>query len=139
MSAEPRFTQSELEALHDAHAIGIRCGREHAYTEVWVVVVEGRAFIRSWTLASHGWFRSFEKQPNGSLQLGDREIPVRGVVPRSQRLREAVSGAYADKYPGPESRHWVVGLAEPRRARATLELVPRTPVSGAERALGAKA
>lgn len=125
MSAGRRFAETELEALRDAHAIGIRCGEDHRYTEVWVVVVEDRAFIRSWDLQPTGWFQAFERQPRGSMLLDDREIPVCGIVPRSERILRAVSDAYADKYPGDEQRHWVVGLAEPRRARATLELLPR--------------
>lgn len=119
-----RFPDDEVDALRDAHDIGIRSGREHAYTDVWVVVVEDRAFIRSWNLEPTGWFRSFQQEPRGSLRLGDREIPIRGVMTRRQELLDAVTAAYANKYSAPESQRWVVGLAERWRVQATLELVP---------------
>jgi hypothetical protein len=32
------------------------------YTGVWVVVVEGRAFVRSWNDKSTGWYRAFQAQ-----------------------------------------------------------------------------
>lgn len=125
MSSDRRFERADLQALHDAHGIRIRCGEDHRYTEVWVVVVEERAFIRSWNLEPSGWFRSFEKEPEGSLELAGREIAIRGVVTRDEHLLRGVTEAYADKYSAPESEHWVVGLAEPWRVRATLQLVPR--------------
>lgn len=52
------------------------------------------------------------------------EIPVRAVPVRSERLRHAVSSAYAEKYATKASRKWVHGLAEPSREINTLELVP---------------
>ncbi|HVR43208.1 MAG TPA: hypothetical protein VMS56_07140, partial [Thermoanaerobaculia bacterium] len=54
-----RFSSSELEALTRARILGVRSGDAHRYTGVWVVVVEGRAFVRSWGDAPSGWYRSF--------------------------------------------------------------------------------
>jgi hypothetical protein len=49
---------------------------------------------------------------------------VRAKQTRSERLRAAVSAAYAEKYNTKASLKWVRGFAEPERALATLELVP---------------
>ena len=71
-----------------------------------------------------GWYRAFHGQPLGSIQLAGREIAVRARRLRSERLREAVTQAYAGKYDTEASEKWVRGFAEPRRFAATLELLP---------------
>jgi len=119
-----RFPAPELEALAKAKALGVRAGTEHRFTGVWVVMVEGRVFVRSWNDKPTGWFRAFRDEPRGSIRLGDREIAVRAKLTRSERLRAAVSSAYAAKYPTKGSQKWVIGFAEPQRERTTLELVP---------------
>ena len=43
---------------------------------------------------------------------------------RGERLRDAVTRAYAGKYTTKASEKWVRGFAEPLRAATTLELVP---------------
>ena len=119
-----RFPAPVLQALAEAKALGVRAGAEHRFTGVWVVVVEGRVFVRSWNDKPTGWFRAFRDEPRGSIRLGDQEIAVRARLTRSERLRAAVSSAYAAKYPTKASQKWVQGFAEPRRERTTLELVP---------------
>ena len=44
---------------------------------------------------------------------------------RSERLRRAVSEAYAAKYPTKGSLKWVHGFGEPAREATTLEILPR--------------
>lgn len=123
MSKDDAFTGDVVEALRKAKILGVRSGTAHRYTGVWVVVVEGRVFVRSWNDKPTGWFRAFKKEPAGTIQLGDVEIPVRGKTVRSARLRDAVTAAYAEKYPTKGSQKWVEGFADPSRAINTLELV----------------
>lgn len=92
---------------------------------MWVVVVENRVLVRSWNDKPTGWFRAFKTQPAGTIQVGELEIPVRGKPVRSARLRDAVTKAYAEKYPTKGSRKWVEGFAEPARTLTTLEFVPQ--------------
>jgi hypothetical protein len=94
---------------------------------VWVVVVEGRVFVRSWNDKPTGWYRAFGVQPLGSIQLGGREIAVRARHLRGERLRDAVTRTYAEKYDTKASEKWVRGFAEPGRAANTVELVPVPP------------
>jgi hypothetical protein len=61
----------------------------------------------------------------GTLQIPGLEIPVRGKLTRSARLREAVTAAYGGKYNTKASQKWVKGFAQPARELTTLELVPR--------------
>lgn len=113
-----------VEAARKAKIIGVRAGTEHRYTGVWVVVVEDRIFARSWNDKPTGWFRAFKKEPNGTIQIDELEIPVRGKPVRSARIRDAVTAAFAEKYNTKGSRKWIEGFTEPERVRTTLEFVP---------------
>jgi len=124
MTAARRFPKATLEELDSAKILGVRAGTEHRYTGVWVVVVEGRVFVRSWNDKPAGWYRAFRAEPLGSIELAGREIPVRARLSRGERLRDAVTQAYAEKYDTKGSEKWVRGFAEPDRAATTLELVP---------------
>jgi len=119
-----RFSPAIAEALNQAKILGVRSGDRHRYTGVWVVVVEGRVFVRSWSNRPTGWYQAFREEPRGSVRVGERELAVRAVATRSEYLQQAVSAAYARKYDTRASQKWVTGFAEPGRAQATLELVP---------------
>ena len=118
------FAKSVVEAFREAKIIGLRAGKEHRYTGVWVVVVDGRVFARSWNNKPTGWFSAFKKEPLGTVQLNEREIRVRGKTVRSARLRDGVTAAFAEKYPTKGSRKWVEGFAEPERVVNTIEFTP---------------
>jgi hypothetical protein len=124
MTDTRRFSKATLEELGSAKILGVRAGTEHSYTGVWVVVIEGRVFVRSWNDKPTGWYRAYQAEPLGSIQLAGREIPVRARQTRSERLRDAVTRAYAEKYNTRASEKWVRGFAEPHRTVTTLELVP---------------
>lgn len=119
------FSKLVVEAFRNAKIIGVRAGREHSYTGVWVVVVDDRIFARSWSDKPTGWFRAFKKEPTGTVQVGEREVRVQGKAVRSARLRDAVTKAFAEKYPTKGSQKWVEGFAEPERVVNTIEFVPR--------------
>jgi len=124
MSKGATFADDVVEAARKAKILGVRAGTEHRYIGVWVVVVDGRVFARSWNDKPTGWFRAFKTQRRGMIQIGDLEIPVQGRVPRSARIRDAVTAALAEKYNTKGSRKWVEGFAEPARVITTLEFVP---------------
>lgn len=107
--------------------LGIRAGTraDHRFTGVWPVVVEGRVFVRSWTVKPGGWYRTLLDDPVGTIQVGDREVRVRAVRVRSERLRDAVEQAYAEKYDTPGAKKYVRGFRTARRREATIEFVPR--------------
>jgi hypothetical protein len=97
MSAARRFPEATREELARARILGVRAGDEHRYTGVWVVVVEGRAFVRSWNDKPTGWYRAFLAEPLGSIQLAGREVAVRARQLRGERVRHAVTQAYGAK------------------------------------------
>jgi hypothetical protein len=120
-----RFTKPVLGALSEDKILGVRVGNEHRFTGVWMVVVNGRLFVRSWNDKATGWRRAFEEEPRGSIQLlSGREIRVRGRPIAGERLLKAVDAAYAAKYHTPASMKWVRGLSRGRRRPTTIELVP---------------
>ena len=123
MAKDEPFPEEVVAALRKAKILGVRSGTEHRYTGVWVVVVEDRVFVRSWNDKPTGWFRAFKSEAKGSIQVGDLEIAVRAKPVRSARLRDAVTAAYAEKYPTKGSKKWVEGFADPTRVLNTLELV----------------
>ena len=124
MAAARPFSPADRERLERAKILGVRSGPAHKYTGVWVVLVEGRAFVRSWSDSPTGWYRAFRAEPLGSISIGGYELAVRGRQVRSEAVRRAVTRAYATKYDTSASAKWVRGFGEARREATTLELVP---------------
>ncbi len=85
------FSRSLLAAIDASKILGVRAGArsDHRFVGIWVVVVEGRVFVRSYTLEKNGWYRTFLEDPLGDIQVGERVVPVRAVPLRSERLRDA--------------------------------------------------
>ena len=95
MTGTKRFSVDIVAALDRAKLIGLRAGSgEHRLIGIWAVVVEGRVFVRSWSLKPRSWWRTFLEDPSGIMTLDDRELPVRAVHTRSERLKKLVSRAY---------------------------------------------
>src|SRR5215217_8077822 len=125
MPKDETFPVDVVEAFRKAKIIAVRAGSEHRYTGVWVVVVDGRVFARSWNDNPTGWFQAFRKEPSGTVQVGELEVDVRGKLVRGARIRDAVTVALGEKYPTKGSRKWVEGFADPARVVNTIEFVPR--------------
>ena len=125
MKAKRRFSKETVAAIRDAKILGIRAGtKPHRVIGIWVVVVENRVFVRSWSLKERGWYRAFLEEPRGVIVVEGSEIPVRAVFTRSERLKKAVDRAYAEKYNTTGSRHYVQGFARSKKRRdTTTELV----------------
>src|SRR5882762_5332322 len=120
-----RFPKTIVDAIRDAKILGIRAGtRPHRIIGIWAVVVEGRVFVRSYSLKERSWYRTFLEQPRGIIVVNDRRIKVRAVFTRSERLKTAVDRAYREKYKTPGSLHFVKGFRLKQRRDTTTELVP---------------
>src|SRR5688500_422827 len=120
-----RFPPKVLAAIRDGQVLGIRAGtRPHRIIGIWIVVVEDRVFVRSWSLKPRSWFRTFLEEPRGTVTVDGREIPVRAVLTRSERLKDAVSRAYLEKYHTPGSLKFARDLGSAKSRGTTTELVP---------------
>lgn len=120
-----RLSAPVLRAIEAAQRIGIRAGRDHRFIAVWAVVVKGRVFARSWEIAPDGWYHAFLDEPRGAITVGDREIRIRAVRTRGERLKDAIDRAYVAKYTSPGSVRYARGFRGARRRATTMELVPR--------------
>ena len=125
MNAKRQFSKEVLTALGSSKILGLRAGAQpHRFIGVWVVVVKGRVFVRSWNNKPQGWYQAFLKEPHGAIQIAGREIRVRARKTRGERLLDAIDLAYREKYPTPGSRKYVEGFARARRRATTIELAP---------------
>jgi hypothetical protein len=120
----PGFPKKVIDSLGDGKMLGIRAGAEHRFIGIWVVVVEGRVFVRSWSLKPRSWYRTFLEEPRGTIVVDGREIEVRAIHTRSERLKTAVDKAYLSKYHTPGSVKYAKDLGRKKSRDTTTELVP---------------
>jgi hypothetical protein len=119
------FGADIVAAIRDGKILGIRAGTEpHRIIGIWSVVVERRVFVRSWSLKPRSWYRTFLDTPRGIIQVGDRQIPVRAVFTRSERLKAAIDRAYLEKFNTPGSIKFARDLGRKKSRDTTTELVP---------------
>ena len=126
MSSNPRFPKGLVTAIDQSKIIGLRAGPgDHRFIGIWAVVVEGRVFVRSWSLKERSWWRTFQADPFGAITVGEQEYAVRAVRTRSERLKALVSKAYLAKYKTPGSLKYARDLGRAKSRATTTELVPR--------------
>jgi hypothetical protein len=131
------FEATTIAAIRDAKILGIRAGTEpHRFIGIWVVVVEGRAFVRSWSLKPRSWWRTFRVEPKGAITVEGRQLPIRAVQTRSERLKAAVDQAYLDKYDTPGAVRFARDLGRKRSRDTTTELLPAARPAARRRSPG---
>ena len=125
MPRKSRFPDHVLAALDRGMIVGIRAGRgPHRFIGLWVVVVEGSVFVRSWGRKRDGWHQTLRQDPRGTVQAGGREFEVRAVQTRSERLKDAVDRAYLAKYKTPAAMKYTRDLVRAKCRGTTTELIP---------------
>ncbi len=119
------FADDVLAALQKEKILGIRAGTDatHRVIGVWVVVVEKRLFVRSYSMNPRSWWRTFLEDPYGSIFVGEKEISVRAIQTRSERLKDLVSAAYKEKYNKPGDIQYVKDMSRKKSRDTTTELV----------------
>ena len=125
MKAKRGFDDDIVAAIRAGKILGIRAGSHpHRFIGIWAVVVEGRVFVRSWSLKARSWYRTFLEEPRGTINVEGRELPVRAVRTRSERLKDAVDKAYLEKYKTPGSIKYARDMGRKKSRDTTTELVP---------------
>ena len=120
-----RFSSNIIAALSKSKILGIRAGSgAHRFIGIWHIVVDNRLFVRSWTVKPNGWYRTFLEEPRGAIQVGNQAIAIRAMQTKSERLKDTVDRAYAEKYNTPGSFKFVRGFRQVKRRNTTTELVP---------------
>jgi hypothetical protein len=96
------FPDAILAKIHEERILGIRAGTDskHRVIGIWAVIVDGRVFVRSWSMKPHSWWRTLLEDPYGEIFVARRKqgVKVRAAQVKSERLKEAVSAAYREKY-----------------------------------------
>lgn len=123
--AKRRFPDDILSGLREGKFLRIRAGSgSHRFIGIWVVVVRDRVFVRSWSLKRRGWYQTFLQEPRGAVEIGDREIRVRAVRIRSERVKDAVDRAYLEKYNTGSALKYAKDLVRAKSRDGTIELIP---------------
>lgn len=120
-----RFPDDLVAAIRDGKMLRIRAGTQpHRFIGISAVVVEGRVFVRSWSVKPRSWYRTFLKEPSGAIQAAGRELVVRALRTRSERLKDAIDLAYLEKYNTRASIKYARDLGRAKSRATTTELVP---------------
>lgn len=127
MAPKNLFPSEILEAIRKDKIIGIRAGSgsNHRTIGIWAVIVEGRIFVRSWSMKPRSWWRTFLEDPYGIMTVGKKEFPIRAIQTRSERLKDLVSAAYKEQYNTPGSVQYVKDMSRKKSRDTTTELVPK--------------
>lgn len=119
------FSVETLAVLRESKGLRIRAGTgQHRFIGIWVVVVKDRVFVRSWSVKPNGWYRTFLKEPRGTIQVEDSKIAVHAICIKSERLRDAVDRAYLEKYNTAGALQYATDLGRAKSRATTIELVP---------------
>jgi hypothetical protein len=126
MTVKKRFPDDILAQLQKDKIIGICAGSDssHKVIGIWMVVVEGRIFVRSWSMSPRSWWRTLLEDPYGIMTVGTKEISIRAIQTRSERIKDLVSAAYKEKYNTPGSVQYVKDMSRRKSRDTTTELVP---------------
>ena len=128
MKSTNRFAEKILADIQKEKMLGIRAGTDstHRVIGIWSVVVEGRVFVRSWSMKPCSWWRTFLEDPRGEIFVTERKrgIKVRAVQVKSEKVKDSVSAAYKEKYNTPGSIRYVEDMSLRPSRDTTTELVP---------------
>ena len=128
MKTKKQFSEEILSIIHQDRILGIRAGSDgaHRVIGIWVVVVDGRVFVRSYSMKPRSWWQTFLEDPYGEIFVAKRKrgIKVRAVQTRSEKMKDKVSAAYKEKYNTPGSVGYVEDMSHSPSRDTTTELVP---------------
>jgi hypothetical protein len=129
MKVKKLFSKDVLSKIHEDKILGIRAGTDtdHRVIGIWSVVVEGRVFVRSYTMKPRSWWRTFLEDPHGEIFVANRKrgIKIRAMKVRSEKMKDKVSAAYREKYNTPGSVGYVEDMSRSPSRDTTTELVPQ--------------
>jgi hypothetical protein len=119
---------SQAQAIHyiQHHSLtGIKAGQERPhFLDIWMVVVEGRIFARSWGLSANSWYHTFLKHPQGAIRCGEQEFAIEARVPSDlEQLTPAINQAYLSKYNSEHNRSYAQGIVQAPHTAHTMEFI----------------
>ena len=122
-----RFSDEILACIGQAEEVQIEPrsadGQRVGPVTIWVVVVDGDVYVRSYRGPNGRWYQALLRHPAGVLHVNGRDVPFRAVRVEDQAEIARVSEAYRRKY----ERKWPKETAEMLRDEVlptTLRLEP---------------
>ncbi len=89
---------------------------------VWVVTVDGVAFVRSYLGVKSGWYRRVLAQQHQAISLGGLDVPVDfELVPETEPVNSSINDVFVAKYATDPYRDYMV---LPLALEATLRILP---------------
>jgi hypothetical protein len=121
--------QATLELLDRTKEVDMRTPRRdgsESSRPIWVVVVDGDVYVRSYRGARGAWFRRALADGRATIAVHDTTVPV-GVEPDDdEEVNGRVSEAFQAKY-GEGSPESTATMIDAERSATTLRLVPAVP------------
>lgn len=96
-------------------------GTMHAPTWIWMVVVDGALYCRSYNGANGRWYTAAKRAGNGRAKFGTVDRPVSFEFVNDETVDTAVDEAYRVKYAGSP---YLDGPFTPRMRSTTVRLMP---------------
>ena len=95
----------------------------HRFTGIWMVVADGRAYVRSWKIrGERSWHEDLARHRIGAIILDRHEITIESQPIESRHALDKVDTAYREKY-GDKWLSYVEDMVSPRSRRTTMELL----------------
>ena len=120
-----RFDHHTLVRLAEADEIEMRTPRADGTAssrQIWVVVVDGIPYVRSYAGARGAWYQHARRDGRAEVGVDGETLAVR-AVPAAGEADEQVSAAYHDKY-GRQSPGPTEAMVTPQVVATTLRLEP---------------
>jgi hypothetical protein len=116
------FDAATLASLHSAKEVRIRTSRHrNRGVVIWIVVADDAAFVRSVRGPTGKWFVAAAADGQATLEVGDRQLPVRVIPVADHDTIEAVSQAFLTKY---ATSPYAQSIVSPATLPTTLRLDP---------------
>ena len=120
-----------LARLAETEEIVLETRRKHGeirQTPLWVVVVDGEAYIRSWHGPRGRWYHDLLRMPGAVLHVGGQTVPVRACRVEEPETLEQVSQAYLAKYNRtPYQKRYAPEMVLPETLPTTIRLEQAHP------------
>jgi hypothetical protein len=145
VSPEPRrFSPSlvkRLAEMEEVEMLVLGPNGSMASRPIWIVVVDGIPYVRSYTSRRGKWWRRVLRDRRGALRVGHTRVPF-AAKPLTAREREGelnrrISQAYKEKY-GDKWPQSVRTMVSDEVAETTLKLEPLAHVSASRGVAQAK-
>lgn len=106
---------------------GIKAGTDRdRFLDIWMVVVDGRIFARSWGLSERSWYTAFLQHGAGEIRCGEDTFAITARIPGDlQGLTLRIDQAYLDKYNHGDNAFYAQGIVRPEHAACTMEFIPK--------------